>query len=718
MNLPAMLLFALAPCGTALRLYLFLQPVIGGLGLYGFLRADGTSRTAATSGGLVWGLVIAGSFLGPYVPFSSSLAWTAVLLAASARYLRSHGWGGRLGWLLAAGLAWGQVAAAHFSDGTAIATTAVAIYVVARSITQVRRGALDWRPAVGRALLLFPTLALVNLAFIVPRLSYLPRTSLGLGYSRLDRLSWHFTGHSGHTLFTGYQLGPGWPFDLLRSPGLYVGAAALAVVALGWSSRQHRAVVAAFTGFAGVCYVLSINPVAIRLKTLASSAIGAAYLHAPSRLRLAVLLAIAALVGYGVEGWKAAREARGKLLLLAPAVLLWLVGAVAFGGPVHELLLALVAGTVACVVLVATLVRPSLIVLLPLLIGGELVANGIATYPAAASTYPGPVRLDAWLQPPATVAILHRQGDGRYLSFAPHNLTRFGGYLGFQEPDDAPFLANGQSILFDLREAQGYNPVQLLRYWEYFRYGTHLSINYNASFLKKVSPQQLDLLQVNTIILRAARKTPFPGARRIARVGEWQVLRVNNPAPRASLLLACRSEPAPGAALRAVYAPGFSPRREVVLDSGVDVSCGHSDLGGTVRYRDVGPQEAMVQVRAPAAGILLVRNSWDGGWHATVDGRPSPLLHADFLLQGIQVPPGRHTVVLRYDDPAVGLGLLGSGVVVLGLVAAAIVLRLTERRRTRRPDPEVRLSGSDSSPGAMALAGSRDEEAPERAPPG
>jgi len=702
LNLPAMLLFAVAPCGSALRLYLFLQPVIGGLGLYAFLRTDGTSRTAATAGGFVWALVIAGSFIGPYVPFSSSLAWTAVLLAAAARYVRSPRWSGRLGWLLAAGMAWGQVAAAHFSDGTAIATMALAIYVAARSFTRVRQGVVGWKPAVGRVVLVFPVLALVNLAFLVPRLSYLSRTSLGLGYGRLNELSQQFTGHEGHTFFTGYQLGPSWPFDLLLSPGLYLGAAGLALVCLGWASREHRAVVAVFTGFAAVCYVLSIDRVAVWLKSLSSSTIGGAYIHAPSRFRFAVLLATAVLIGYGVEGWKTARSTRGRLLLLAPGVLLWWGGALLFARPMHDLLLPLVAGVLAGVVLAATIARPGLAFLIPVLIGAELVANGLAAYPGAASTYPGPVELDSWLRPPGTVEIVHRQGNGRYLSFAPHELTRSGGYLGYQEPVDAPFLANGQSILFDLREAQGYNPVQLLRYWEYFRFRARVNANYNASFLKEVYPQQLDLLQVSTVILRAARKKPFPGASRIAVVGDWQVLRVQHPAGRASLLRSCRSAPTPGAALRAVYAPAFDPRREVVLDSGPDVSCGPSSPGGTVRYRDLGPQEAEIHVQTPAAGVLLVRDSWDEGWHASVDGRPEPVLHADFLLQGVPVPPGRHTVILRYDDPAVGLGLLGTVVVVLLLVGAIVAARLVERRRPASPEQEA--PSPESSPERRAPA--------------
>src|SRR5439155_8038242 len=46
MYIPAMLLFAGLPCSVAIRLIVVLQPILGGLGLYWFLRSEGLSRPA------------------------------------------------------------------------------------------------------------------------------------------------------------------------------------------------------------------------------------------------------------------------------------------------------------------------------------------------------------------------------------------------------------------------------------------------------------------------------------------------------------------------------------------------------------------------------------------------------------------------------------------------------------------------------------------------
>src|SRR5439155_13898927 len=104
------LLFVLLPCVAALRWYLMVLPILAGLGMYWFLRSEGLSRPAATFGGLVLSLPVAGSaFLG--LPWASgSLAWTALSLAAASRLFHATRWSSRLLWVLATALAWGQVA--------------------------------------------------------------------------------------------------------------------------------------------------------------------------------------------------------------------------------------------------------------------------------------------------------------------------------------------------------------------------------------------------------------------------------------------------------------------------------------------------------------------------------------------------------------------------------------------------------------------------------
>src|SRR2546426_12530944 len=128
-------------------------------------------------------MAMADSYISLSMPFAGSLAWTALLLAAGSRLMRAGSWPARLGWLAAVAVAWGQLAGAHMSNGLLMGTAALLLYVAVRIASAVRAG--EWRTNVLAAALLVPALPLVNLAVFLPRLPYIHRTSLGLGYLAL-----------------------------------------------------------------------------------------------------------------------------------------------------------------------------------------------------------------------------------------------------------------------------------------------------------------------------------------------------------------------------------------------------------------------------------------------------------------------------------------------------------------------------------------------------
>ena len=105
-------------------------------------------------------------------------------------------------------------------------------------------------------------------------------------------------------------------------------------------------------------------------------------------------------------------------------------------------------------------------------------------------------------------------------------------------------------------------------------------------------------------------------------------------------------------------------------------------------YREVTPEDVRVTVDTSTPALVVVRNSYDAGWSATVDGRPAPLLATDYLVQGVAVPAGRHEVRLVYRDDGVmwgmRLGLL-VWVILLASIPAALFLERRSRRRRDRP---------------------------------
>jgi hypothetical protein len=697
MYLPAMVLYTVLPCSVALPWFITLQPIIAGLGGYAFLRSEETSRAASAMGGVVIALAMAGSSVTLALPFAGALAWTMVLLAAASRYLRAPAWGSRLLWLGLAAVAWGQVAAAHLSDGLAIGTAALAAYVAGRLIADVRSGRRSGRDAGLTVVLLVVALPLVNLAYLLPRIAYLPRTSLAVGYETLPEAAARFGGETTSPL-PGPAAEPPWPLQLATWPGAYLGAAALAL-SLGWW-RRHRAVPVAMAGFALACYVLSLEAVAVALKPVVLRIpLGSFYLHAPWRLRLAFLVVVPLLAAFGLDAWRSARGAAERAWILVPGVVLWWFLPAMVADPARLALLA--AGAAlggGAIWLVAR--RPALGWSVPAVLAAELTVASLSgqTFPRElvrtgveppTKTRPlTPLLEPDWsvadyLRPGPLTAALPPPGTGRFFGQDREIVDGNGrGYLGSQRPRHWGLMANQRAMLFGLEDVQGYNPFQLRRYWLFVRAISHERIRYNTAVVLDPPEVALRLLDV-TALVAPASELRSRGLPVVTEEGRWGVAPLRGVSSRATLHTSWRPVGGAGRALERVLHPAFDPDREVVLEGDPGISPTMASPPGRARFRWKGPDRAEIDLDAPDGGLLLIRNAYDPGWEATVDGREALVLPADFLLQAVPVPPGRHTVELRYRDPWIGYGLLGSSVSVAVLVAGGLWLR---RRPTRRPD--------------------------------
>jgi hypothetical protein len=92
----------------------------------------------------------------------------------------------------------------------------------------------------------------------------------------------------------------------------------------------------------------------------------------------------------------------------------------------------------------------------------------------------------------------------------------------------------------------------------------------------------------------------------------------------------------------------------------------------------LGPNSIRVVWQKGEPGMLRVLESWAPGWEAKVNGTPAPVYRADFLFLAVPVPEAPCEVVLTYRPRSVRLGLLLSGLGLLGLVA----LFLGDRHRS------------------------------------
>lgn len=259
--LPAMGLFSAMSCARALGLMIVLQPILAGLGMYWFFRNEDVSRPAATVGGLTLSLLIAGSSIALSLPFSGTLGWTAMGLAGVAGFLRAPTVLRRLGWAGLAAFSWSQIAGAHLSHGLLLGTFAMGLYLVVRSVQQVRAGERRAWKALWTGGALIASMPVLAAAVLIPRVAMLPRTSIGQGYRALGELATALGGRFVAPPFAYGGIGVWWGTSFARGPGGYAGVLAIVLIAFAFTSRRWRAPAAMFAVMGLIGYVLNIDVV-------------------------------------------------------------------------------------------------------------------------------------------------------------------------------------------------------------------------------------------------------------------------------------------------------------------------------------------------------------------------------------------------------------------------------------------------------------------------
>lgn len=94
------------------------------------------------------------------------------------------------------------------------------------------------------------------------------------------------------------------------------------------------------------------------------------------------------------------------------------------------------------------------------------------------------------------------------------------------------------------------------------------------------------------------------------------------------------------------------------------------------------PGEIEIKVNAGLTRLLVVNEGWAEGWRAAIDGSPAYIYKANYVVQGIVVPEGEHTVALTYDPPAFKWGVGISLAALVGWLGLVFFSVRTRRAKT------------------------------------
>jgi len=171
--------------------------------------------------------------------------------------------------------------------------------------------------------------------------------------------------------------------------------------------------------------------------------------------------------------------------------------------------------------------------------------------------------------------------------------------------------------------------------------------------------------------------------------GPFAIIEFTGALPRARLYSQWQSVSNSLAALDRIASPTFDSAQTVLITGNAPAPAPTNSVAqdaGTVDFESYAPKQIQLKANAATPAILLLNDRFDPNWKVFVDGRRETLLKCNYLMRGVYLTSGSHTVEFRFAPPTwplyISLAALAGGVVLVGFTFA------TPRAQKKNPKPQ------------------------------
>ncbi len=234
------------------------------------------------------------------------------------------------------------------------------------------------------------------------------------------------------------------------------------------------------------------------------------------------------------------------------------------------------------------------------------------------------------------------------------------------------------AMLFDFRDLRGYEDLVDRDFAEL--YGPTLERLGAERWQEspRLTREDLRLLDLASVRFFVSAHGPvlFPYQRMFSSPG---VHAFRNPTalPRAYIVLGARVVADAEEARERVLARDFDPSREVLLVGGGVALPAEEGVAPPVHWIADEPSSLVLRATLPAPGYLVVTDRWSSDWQASVDGAPAPVLRANAVFRAVALPAGSHEVRFSYAPRLLRVCAGVSFVSLLGIFALLVVPKAT-----------------------------------------
>jgi len=136
--------------------------------------------------------------------------------------------------------------------------------------------------------------------------------------------------------------------------------------------------------------------------------------------------------------------------------------------------------------------------------------------------------------------------------------------------------------------------------------------------------------------------------------------------------------------------PEFNPEKAVLVADGATLPAASTTTNlnaGTVEFVSYAPKDITLRAKGETPAVLLLNDKFDPNWKVLVDGKPEPLLRANFIMRGVHLEPGDHTVEFKFQPRITALYITLSALALGGLLLGIVII--SSRRESSAQNPST-----------------------------
>ena len=221
----------------------------------------------------------------------------------------------------------------------------------------------------------------------------------------------------------------------------------------------------------------------------------------------------------------------------------------------------------------------------------------------------------------------------------------------------------------------GYNAAKLRRYQEMIE--EHIAPEMKALY-EEIAAAGGDMAQVNDSVFSVinmlnTRWFILPGA-------DGQTLPLQNPYAYGNAWFVSEVQEAANANEEIAALHHIDPRRTAVVDKRFMPAVGQAQLvdsASTVKMTSYDANRLTYEVNSPEGGVVVFSEIYYPGWQAFIDGEEVEVGRADYILRALQVPAGKHEVLMTFDPVSLHttetIAYIALTLLLLGIVAGVVL---------------------------------------------